>query len=121
MPRFDWNGNGKRDLFDDYMDMKVMEEVNKKNDIDDYDDDYDTLPSFGEVSSNYEYNTRIENRNSVSETNSGNYRDSNLMVIFKCLLVLGMCVGAMALYLSGSWFGGLLLIPTVILGYKILS
>ena len=30
MPGFDWNGNGKRDAFDRFMDMKVMSEVSKK-------------------------------------------------------------------------------------------
>ena len=29
MPGFDWNGNGKRDNFDRFMDMKVMSKVSE--------------------------------------------------------------------------------------------
>lgn len=30
MPGYDWNGNGKKDTFDHFMDMKVTEETNDK-------------------------------------------------------------------------------------------
>lgn len=29
MPGFDWNGNGKKDSFDDFMDMKAMSDSSK--------------------------------------------------------------------------------------------
>lgn len=32
MPGFDWNGNGKKDAFDHYMDNKVMLETSKDSD-----------------------------------------------------------------------------------------
>lgn len=32
MPGFDWNGNGKKDSFDHFMDNKVMSETSKDND-----------------------------------------------------------------------------------------
>lgn len=49
MPGFDWNGNGKSDAFDHFMDMKVMsssssvdsEELQIDADVDDTDDDID--------------------------------------------------------------------------------
>ena len=31
MPGFDWNGNGKKDSFDHFMDHKVMSETSKSN------------------------------------------------------------------------------------------
>ena len=44
MSIIDWNRNGKRDAFDLFMDMKVMEEIfekeeNDESDDDDYDED----------------------------------------------------------------------------------
>ena len=47
MPGFDWNGNGKSDAFDHFMDMKVISDVCDNNDSSDFDatdfdtDDYD--------------------------------------------------------------------------------
>jgi len=49
MPGFDWNGNGKSDAFDHFMDMKVMssssssdsDEFEVDTDVDDTDDDID--------------------------------------------------------------------------------
>lgn len=45
MPKFDWNGNGKKDNFDRFMDMKIMSDLSKNTDdnIDDEDiiDDFD--------------------------------------------------------------------------------
>ena len=32
MPGFDWNGNGKKDSFDHFMDQKVMSETSNEND-----------------------------------------------------------------------------------------
>ena len=41
MPEFDWNNNGKKDVFDQYMDMKVMSDESS-DDTDDFDlDDED--------------------------------------------------------------------------------
>ena len=31
MTNFDWNGNEKNDLFDEYMDYKVSDEFNESN------------------------------------------------------------------------------------------
>lgn len=46
MPGFDWNGNGKSDAFDHFMDMKVISDAYDNNDSSDTDDfdtnDYDT-------------------------------------------------------------------------------
>ena len=36
MPKFDWNNNGKKDVFDQYIDMKVMSDESS-DDIDDFD------------------------------------------------------------------------------------
>ena len=37
MAGFDWNGNGKKDSFDHYMDMKVTSDLSKDNDNSDSD------------------------------------------------------------------------------------
>ena len=41
MPGFDWNGNGKRDALDSFMDMKIMSDASSDSDngFSDYDDD----------------------------------------------------------------------------------
>lgn len=46
MPGFDWNGNGRHDAFDSFMDMKVVSDVSGSSDTDysDFDDtDVDTV------------------------------------------------------------------------------
>ena len=40
MPGFDWNGNGKSDTFDHFIDMKVTFDVYDNNDSRDFDDVY---------------------------------------------------------------------------------
>lgn len=43
MPGFDWNGNGKSDAFDHFMDMKIISDINDNNASSDFEtDDFDT-------------------------------------------------------------------------------
>lgn len=106
MPGFDWNGNGKRDAFDRFMDMKVMSEVSKKS---------------NEASaSTQKKTTSMNNINSQPREN----QQSNGLVIFKSLLAIGLVVGAFVACLSGEMgkLGmGLLLIGAAIGGYFILK
>ena len=48
MPGFDWNGNGRSDAFDHFMDMKVMSDSSDASDdsSSDYDDISDDTDSY---------------------------------------------------------------------------
>ena len=77
---FDWNGNGKKDNFDRFMDMKVSEEINSNN-----------TPN----SSTNQKKTNEELKG-ISMGGKPLYdatKDSNGIIIFKCLLVTVLCLG----------------------------
>lgn len=49
MFKYDWNGNGRRDIADEYIDYMIFQEVTKDGDHDDYDsedDSKDDIPIF---------------------------------------------------------------------------
>lgn len=90
MPGFDWNKNGKRDNFDRFMDMKVISKVSKGTE--------DTTNIQTEVSSSKI--KKEEKLKGISLSGKMLYdasKDSNGMVIFKCLLVTILCFGGIAL------------------------
>ncbi len=113
MPGFDWNGNGKSDAFDTFMDMQVMSSSSddKSNDADD-----DNYARHSSTSTN-------QHRKSITQSQQ-NTQESNGSVIGKCALAIGLCAGAFALCMSGE-IGelgmGLLLIGAAIVGYLILK
>ena len=96
MAGFDWNGNGKSDLFDHYMNMKSMSNSSSK----------------------------ISNKKEEKSTDNNAKTDSNGTVIVKSLIAIGLCVLAFAICLSGD-VGKLgmaiLHIGAAILGYNILK
>ena len=90
MPGFDWNKNGKRDNFDRFMDMKVMSKVTEET------EDNTNVNTESSLSKN----TKDEKLKGISIGGKMLYdasKDSNGMVIFKCLLVTILCFGSIAL------------------------
>lgn len=69
--KFDWNGNGKKDAFDEYMNMKVsgMTEDNSKS--------------------------KVQSNSNKPTNNDAN--DSNGTIIFKSIVATLICVGGIAL------------------------
>ena len=58
MPKYDWNGNGKKDNFDHFIEMQVISEVSK----DEIDDSLDTIDDFADNDHLFEEKTEnIEN------------------------------------------------------------
>ncbi len=91
MKRFDWNGNGKRDVFDDFMDMKVIEEVNRKTDDYDY-DDYDYDDEYENYGGSV-YSEPVTSDDSTISNEPSKYRQTSLASeILKPILVLLMCL-----------------------------
>ena len=101
MNGFDWNNNGKRDSFDAFMDMEIMNETGK---------------SSSEKSSS--------NGASTKKTVYDASKDSDGAVILKCIVVTAICVGVMLLPLfieAGSLFFGIIMLAAAFFGAAILS
>ena len=87
---FDWNKNGKKDSFDHFMDMKVMSMVSEETE-DNTNEHTASIPS------------KIKKEEKLKGISMGGKmlydasKDSNGMVIFKCLLVTILCFGGIAL------------------------
>ena len=96
MPGFDWNGNGKSDAFDNYMDMKVSGSDSSDND----DEESRTNAS---SSSSYKKSNNTNESNELKGISMGGKplydatKDSNGVTILKCLLVTALCIGGIAL------------------------
>lgn len=93
---FDWNGNGKRDAFDNYMDMKVSGSDNSDNDGEEI--RTNTSPS----SSCKKTNNATESKELKGISMGGKplydaTKDSNGFTILKCLLVSALCIGGIVL------------------------
>ena len=91
---FDWNGNGKSDAFDNYMDMKI-------NNCDSSDgDESGTSASPTSNHKKYSNSNESEKLQGISMGGKPLYdatKDSNGVTILKCLLVTALCIGGIAL------------------------
>ena len=90
---FDWNGNGKRDAFDNYVDMQIINGDNSSEDAE------EANPN---TKNNTSYSKPIDNKELKGISMGGKplydaSKDSNGVTIFKCLLVTALCVGGIAL------------------------
>ena len=81
---FDWNGNGKKDHFDRFMDMKASGSSNPKN----------TKNSSSNKKSNNEElkGISVDDKPFYDAT-----KDSNGVTILKCLLTTILCIGGIVL------------------------
>ena len=92
---FDWNGNGKSDAFDNYMDMKVSGSDSSGND--DESEANDTSSSSCKKTSNITDNKELKGISMGGKPLYDATKDSNGVTILKCLLVTALCIGGIAL------------------------
>ena len=92
---FDWNGNGKSDAFDNYMDMKVSGSDSSSND--DESEANDSSSSSCKKTSNTTDNKELKGISMGGKPLYDVTKDSNGVTILKCLLVTALCIGGIAL------------------------
>ena len=93
---FDWNGNGKSDAFDNYMDMKVSS--SDSSDSDGNESGTSANPtSTHKKSSNSTVNKELKGISMGGKPLYDATKDSNGVTILKCLLVTALCIGGIAL------------------------
>ena len=93
---FDWNGNGKSDAFDNYMDMKVS--GSDSSDSDGNESGTSASPtSTHKKSSNSTVNKELKGISMGGKPLYDATKDSNGVTILKCLLVTALCIGGIAL------------------------
>ena len=93
----DWNKNGKKDMFDTYMDMKIMSKISNEDNNEEVDEDDD----FGDDFVNdIEYESNDKELKGISMGGKVLYdatKDSNGVTILKSLLVALFCIGGIVL------------------------
>ena len=92
---FDWNGNGKSDTFDNYMDMKVS-----GSDSSDSDDESGTSASPTSTHKKSINSNESKELKGISMGGKPLYdatKDSNGVTILKSLLVTALCIGGIIL------------------------
>lgn len=93
----DWNKNGKKDMFDTYMDMKIMSKISNEDNNEEVDEDDD----FGDDFVNdIEYESNDKELKGISMGGKVLYdatKDSNVVSILKCILVALFCIGGIVL------------------------
>ena len=93
---FDWNGNGKRDAFDNYMDMKV-------SGSDSSDSDANESGTSASPTSTHKKSINSNESKELKGISMGGKpfydatKDSNGVTILKSLLVTALCIGGIAL------------------------
>ena len=93
---FDWNGNGKSDAFDNYMDMKVS--GSDSSDSDGEKSGTNANPtSPHQKSSNSDESKELKGISMGGKTLYDASKDSNGVTILKCFLVTALCIGGIAL------------------------
>lgn len=91
---FDWNGNGKSDSFDNYMDMKVS---GSNSSVNDGMKSGTNSPLHYKKSSNSTENKELKGISMGSKTLYDASKDSNGITILKCILVTVLCIGGIVL------------------------
>ena len=93
---FNWNGNGKRDAFDNYMDMKVS--GSDSSDSDANESGTSASPtSTHKKSSNSTVNKELKGISMGGKPFYDATKDSNGVTILKSLLVTALCIGGIVL------------------------
>ncbi len=98
MPKFDWNGNGKSDAFDHFMDMKVSGSSNSDGE----ESETRTNPSSYKRTSNTNENKDIKGISIGGKPLYDATKDSNGVTILKCMLVTALCIGGIVLPVSAD-------------------
>ena len=105
---FDWNGNGKNDAFDNYMDMQVS----SSNNSDNAQENGTNVGSSCKKSINTNESKELKGISMGGKPLYDATKDSNGITILKCLLVTVLCIGGIALPVAADMetFGTLLCI-----------
>lgn len=93
---FDWNGNGKRDAFDNYMDMKVSGSDSSDSDG----DESGTSASPASTHKKFSNSNESKELKGISMGGKPLYdatKDSNGVTILKSILVTALCIGGIVL------------------------
>ena len=90
---FDWNGNGKRDAFGNYVDMQIINGDNSSEDAE------EANPN---TKNNTSYSKPIDNKELKGISMGGKplydaSKDSNGVTVLKCFLVTALCIGGIIL------------------------
>lgn len=94
---FDWNGNGKRDAFDSYMDMKVSSDNDSSSANED--SDSDSFTYYGKTSAPTGNKAQKPNDQKPNDPKPmyDSTKDSDALVTFKCFLTVVLCLGGIIL------------------------
>lgn len=95
MPLPDWNHNGKRDAFDAFVDMKIIEEVNKAEN-----DKKNSADNTIDYSSNYKKDNNERKITGISMGGKPLYdatKDSDWVVAGKCFFATGIIIAGIAI------------------------
>lgn len=90
---FDWNGNGKRDAFDNYVDMQIINGDNSSEDAEEANPNTKNNTSYSKPTDNKELKGISMGGKPLYDAT----KDSNGVTILKCLLVTALCIGGIAL------------------------
>ena len=93
---FDWNGNGKSDAFDNYMDMKVGGSDSSDSDGDESETN-SSPTSIHKKSSNSNESKELKGISMGGKPLYDATKDSNGVTILKSLLVTALCIGGIVL------------------------
>ena len=117
---FDWNGNGKRDAFDNYMDMKVS--GCDSSDSDGEEGETNTSPASPyKKSSNSNENKGLKGISMGGKPLYDANKDSNGVTILKSLLVTVLCIGSVVLpAVADMGAFGMLLCIAIAVGLSVL-
>ena len=90
---FDWNGNGRNDAFDNYMDMQVS----SSNNSDSAEENGTNVGSSCKKSTNTNESKELKGISMGGKPLYDATKDSNGVTILKCLLVTALCIGGIVL------------------------
>lgn len=106
MSGFDWNGNGRRDIFDSFIEYEIINEVAEEENLD------GSLNDRPEPDDIYFAGKQVYDAT----------KDSDSEVIFKSSFAIAMCIGSVILGAEiGGLLGGILLIAGPLMAVGLIS
>ena len=90
---FDWNGNGKRDAFDSYVDMQIINGNNSSDDA----EESNTNTKSNKTDSKPTDNEELKGISVGGKPLYDASKDSNGITVLKCFLVTALCIGGIIL------------------------
>ena len=94
----DWNGNGKNDAFDNYMDMNLSSNDASNDDR----KNKDSFASSEVRSSNSTNNKELKGISMGGKQFYDASKDSDSVVVLKCVLAIASCIGGVAVGIAAD-------------------